>query len=416
MNILIIGDVFGQTGIRAIEKELDKIKKHYKIDLTIANCENVTNCRGLNLVDFTKIKKLGVDFITMGNHTWKHDDINVVLKQKNIIRPYNVYGGKVNKDTKGWDIITVNNKKIKIINLLGHLQYFPIAKIKNPFVELENLLNNGENADITIVDFHAETTSEKNCMLQAFNSHVQVIVGTHTHVQTNDAHIYNNTAYITDLGMCGPSNGIIGAKKEQLIDMFFGLKTQFRLEEEVGEYQFCGVVIKIDDKTNQPIDIKNIYDYVYISKLIGDNDTLSEAYVAIYNEHKKDLRILKDLLIKVDNKLGLNGKERYYYQVFKKVAESSKKDDQIDNYQRFIKENYSGKHATLNEFNTFLSKLFKEESFKAAAETLPNYQYLVDKCNDKETYLLAKISDVSNSSIPHQLHLLLYQKKNMSFY
>lgn len=153
------------------------------------------------------------------------------------------------------------------------------------------------------------------------------------------------------------------------------------------------------------VDIKNIYDYVYISKLIGDNDTLSEAYVAIYNEHKKDLRILKDLLIKVDNKLGLNGKERYYYQVFKKVAESSKKDDQIDNYQRFIKENYSGKHATLNEFNTFLSKLFKEESFKAAAETLPNYQYLVDKCNDKETSLLARVSDVSNSSIPHQLHL-----------
>ncbi len=259
MNILIIGDIFGETGIRAVEQELNKIKKEYKIDLTIANCENVTSCRGLNVSDYTKLKNIGIDFITMGNHTWKHNDINIVLKKKNIIRPYNVYGGVVDKNTKGWDIITVNNKKIKIINLLGNLQYFPIAKIKNPFVELENLLENSEEADITILDFHAETTSEKNCMLRTFCNDVNIIVGTHTHVQTNDAHIYNNTAYITDLGMTGPSEGIIGAKKEPLIDMFFGIKSQFKLSEEIGKYQFCAVVINIDDKTNKPIYIKNIF-------------------------------------------------------------------------------------------------------------------------------------------------------------
>ncbi len=96
-------------------------------------------------------------------------------------------------------------------------------------------------------------------MLQAFNGKVSIIVGTHTHVQTNDATIYNNTAYITDLGMTGPKDGIIGAKKEPLIDMFYGRSKQFRLVEEVGKYQLCGVVVEINDKTNLPTSIENIF-------------------------------------------------------------------------------------------------------------------------------------------------------------
>lgn len=259
MNILLIGDVFGKSGIRALKNELSKIKKKYKIDLTIANCENVSSCRGLTISDYQEVKNIGVDFITMGNHTWKQQDINIVLKQKNIIRPANVFGNNIDKQSKGWDIIEVNNKKIKIINLLGNLQHFNYAKIKNPFIELDNILNNSPKVDITIVDFHAETTSEKNCMLRAFSNDVEIIVGTHTHVQTNDAHIFNNTAYITDLGMTGPANGVIGAKQESLIDMFFGFKQQFKLDEQDGLYQFCGVIVNIDETNNKPTNIKNIY-------------------------------------------------------------------------------------------------------------------------------------------------------------
>ncbi len=125
-------------------------------------------------------------------------------------------------------------------------------------LEFENILKQ-EKVDINIVDFHAETTSEKNCMLQAFNGKVEIIVGTHTHVQTNDAVIYNNTAYITDLGMSGPKDGIIGAKKEPLIDMFFGRNKQFRLIEQIGKYQLCGVVVTIDDNSNKPTAIENIF-------------------------------------------------------------------------------------------------------------------------------------------------------------
>lgn len=151
-------------------------------------------------------------------------------------------------------------------------------------------------------------------------------------------------------------------------------------------------------------DIRKIYTYIYVSMSKGNHDTMSEAYVSTFDEHKKDLRILKDLLIEVDNKLGLKGEKRYYYQVFKKVAESSNKKDQINNYQRFIKDNYSGIHATLDEFNIFLNKLFKKDEFKNVAEKLPNYQYIFDKCINEERFL-ARVSDISNSSIPHQLHL-----------
>ncbi len=142
---------------------------------------------------------------------------------------------------------------------MGTSVYFSLAHIENPFIELESILNNEPKADINIVDFHAETTSEKNCMLQSFNGKVTIIVGTHTHVQTNDAIIYNNTAYITDLGMTGPKDGIIGAKKDPLIEMFYGKSKQFRLSEEVGKYQLCGIVVTIDDNSNNPTSIENIF-------------------------------------------------------------------------------------------------------------------------------------------------------------
>lgn len=166
------------------------------------------------------------------------------------------------------------------------------------------------------------------------------------------------------------------------------------------------------------IDIKAIYDYVYMKDTLGDYNTLSEAYVGVYDTHKKDLKLLKDLIIDVDNKLNLKDRARYYYKVFKEVIPGAKKEDKINNYSRFIKEYDSGAHATISELNTYLYKLFNEENFKKAAETNPNYWYLLKKCEDK--VLLRRISDVSNSSIPHQLHLeelkkiLLNAKKHFS--
>lgn len=259
MKILFIGDVFGETGIRALENVLPKYIKENKIDFTIANCENVTQCRGLSVGDYQSIKKCGVNFITMGNHTWKQPDIKSVLANDDIIRPYNITGPITRDDSKGYRIISINNKKVRIINLMATSIYFSLGRITNPFICLEEILNTDEEVDINIVDFHSETTSEKNCLLRSFSGKLSLIVGTHTHVQTNDAHIFNDTAYISDLGMTGPSEGVIGADPQPLIEMFFNRSNRFCLKENFGKYQFCGAEIEFDDKTNKPKDIKNVF-------------------------------------------------------------------------------------------------------------------------------------------------------------
>ena len=257
MKILLIGDIFGKNGVRAIAQELPRIQQTHHIDITIANAENVSACRGLTMNDYTMLNELGIDYFTMGNHTWKHPDVEEVLSHPNIVCPTN-FDHPLTSQGKSHITFTWKGKNIRLINLMGTSVYFPQARITNPFQTLTTILASGP-ADINIVDFHCETTSEKNCMLQAFCGQVQVIVGTHTHVQTNDAQIYHETAYITDLGMCGSMDGIIGAQKEPLMDMFFERTKQFRLKEAPGRYQFCAVVVTIDDTTNLPVQIETIY-------------------------------------------------------------------------------------------------------------------------------------------------------------
>lgn len=261
MNILFIGDIFGKCGLIAIENELNKIKKEFNIDFVIANAENTSLGRGLTYDDYHHLNSCGIDFFTMGNHTWHKKEIFDILKnEKNIIRPYNIINniemGQIGLGTK---VINVKNKTIRITNLLGSTVNFKNLQT-NPFNEMVDIILE-DNSDIHIVDFHSETTSEKNAFFLEFQNKVSAIFGTHTHVQTNDVKIINNTAYITDVGMTGPSNGIIGAKPESIITMFKGKSERFRLEEQIGKYQFSAVVLSIDDKTNKPISLKNILRY-----------------------------------------------------------------------------------------------------------------------------------------------------------
>ena len=265
MNILFIGDIFGKTGIRAILKQLDHIIDEYNIDFVIANGENTTKCRGLSYADYSNLKKLGINFFTLGNHTWRQNDYPEVLKQDDVIRPLNI---NENSDLAnyglGTRVVEVKNKKIRITNLLGSSIYnrYSEQNFINPFKCLESLLSEIQHEDsIHIVDFHSETTSEKNCAIRSFKGRVQAILGTHTHVQTNDARIIENTAYITDIGMTGPAEGIIGAKEDTLIEMFYDDRQFFKLSEASGKYQLSFIVIEFDDSTNNPISIKNLIIY-----------------------------------------------------------------------------------------------------------------------------------------------------------
>ncbi len=262
MNILFIGDIFGKAGIRAVKENVDKIKINEKIDFVIANAENTTQCRGLNFDDYNDLCSYGIDFITMGNHTWHKDEVyDIFNKEKNIIRPYNVQSKNEIINGEGTKIVIVNNKKIRITNLLGQsIDWFNKYEIFNPFNLLDEIIEKDKiekNIDIHIIDFHGETTSEKNAMLHYFKNRVTAIFGTHTHVQTNDSKIVSNTAYITDAGMTGPKDGIIGASKESIIKKFIGESERFRLTEEEGDYQFNAVILTINEN-NIPTNIKTI--------------------------------------------------------------------------------------------------------------------------------------------------------------
>ncbi|MDE6472923.1 MAG: TIGR00282 family metallophosphoesterase [Ureaplasma sp.] len=262
MRIMCIGDIFAKTGRRALRTELLALREKYNIDYVIANAENATHCKGLTVKHYNELMSYGVDFFTMGNHTWNREDVYELLKTKfNIIRPYNIrFDSNYSMYGVGSRIVNFNGIKIRITNLLGESVMFN-NKQYSPFEAMDSILESKEECDLHIVDFHAETTSEKNAFFCLYQSKVSLIYGTHTHVQTADERIRENTAFITDVGMTGPSDGIIGAKIVNMIDKFKNNTGRFILEEQVGKYQFCAIIVDFDMKTKTPISIERIYKY-----------------------------------------------------------------------------------------------------------------------------------------------------------
>ena len=259
MKILFIGDIFAKSGRKAIIENVANIKKTKKIDLVIANAENASHGRSLTKSNYDDLINAGVDMVTMGNHTWDIPEFYKLSNEAKIIRPFNVEKGtKEANNGVGTKIFNLGKKRIQITNLLSQQCNTKNAIVTNPFKAMEWILTNTSKPDIHIIDFHAETTSEKKAFLYAFAGKVELIVGTHTHVQTSDEQIYKNTAFITDLGMCGAKESIIGAKPDEIIDMFKGNRPKFHLEPGKGPYQFNSIIVEIDDKTNKP---KKIYRY-----------------------------------------------------------------------------------------------------------------------------------------------------------
>lgn len=243
MNILFIGDLFGNDSVTYLERNLERIKKEYKINLVLANAENVTNGKGLAFRHYKRLQKLGIACFTMGNHTFSNSEILDYIDDSNVIRPANL---NISVGS-GYRIINYNSKSICVINLMGRV--FITQSLDCPFRTLDNILNT-VNADYYIVDMHAEATSEKIALGLDFDGRVDAIVGTHTHVQTADERVLpNGTLYITDIGMTGPLNGVIGSEKEPIIERFrTGMFTRANVAE--GTYQFNAVVLSIGTNTN----------------------------------------------------------------------------------------------------------------------------------------------------------------------
>ncbi|MDH6604127.1 metallophosphoesterase (TIGR00282 family) [Bacilli bacterium PM5-9] len=252
MNILFIGDVFGEVGRDLIDEHLQELKKEYKIDFVIANGENATHGKGLLKKHYDELLNYGVNCITMGNHTFDHSEILEWIDSANfLVRPanYSKYTPGV-----GTRVFEVNDIKIQVTNILGRVFYGGI--INHPVEVLDEIVENS-TADIHIVDIHADATAEKICLGYEFDGKVSAVLGTHTHVQTADERILDNgTAYISDVGMCGPFNQCIGMDKKNVV---YRMKTGLPARFEVGAAPgiLCGVVINFDDKFNA-ISIKRI--------------------------------------------------------------------------------------------------------------------------------------------------------------
>ena len=254
MNILAIGDIVGEIGVKKIVKELPKLKEKYNIDFSIINGENSAGGMGITKKIFDSLINAGADVITMGNHTWGKKDIFSFIDDKRIVRPANYTKGLPGND---YSIVNKNNKRIAVINLIGRTSMGILSE--NPFIVANDIYNKLKNqVDIFVLDFHAEATAEKIAMGYYMDGKYTIVYGTHTHVQTADEQILEKgTAYITDVGMTGPKKSVIGMDVGVSFKRFVtSLPERYKLAD--SEAMINGCVFKINDETNRTEEIIRI--------------------------------------------------------------------------------------------------------------------------------------------------------------
>ena len=255
MKILFIGDIVGKSGRDIVSSLLCSIKKENNIDLVIANGENSAHGKGITNKIYYELLNDGIDYITMGNHTYSKSEINEHIDNMDrLIVPYN--HSKRNTDNY-YKIITYKSLKFCLTNVLG------IALLgesnQDPYSTFEEIKKKTENLnpDFYFVDLHAETTAEKRVFAEYFKDSAKVVVGTHTHIQTADERMIDDCAFITDVGMCGSYDSVIGRDtQESILANVQHIKTHYNIAE--GPAIFCGVIIEIDEKKKIPTSISRI--------------------------------------------------------------------------------------------------------------------------------------------------------------
>jgi len=251
MKILVLGDVMGLSGRKALKKNLPKIIDENKIDFAIINGENAADDgKGITKQIVEEFFQLGIDVITSGNHIWdKKETTNFIETEDRLLRPANMVEGSPGK---GFGIYLCKKKKFKVgvINLMGNVfmrkteDVFKVAKDLKEKIILKN------NVDFSVVDFHGEITSEKMAIGHFFDGYTTCVVGTHTHVPTADTRVLENgTAYQTDIGMCGDYNSVIGMNKENSLKKFFKEKDALKHFPSEGEASLSGVIVEGNNET-----------------------------------------------------------------------------------------------------------------------------------------------------------------------
>lgn len=254
MNILIIGDIFGSCGLDYTTLVLREIKADNAIDLCIANAENVSGGNGITQSDYLELLDAGVDGFTMGNHTFgKKDIVHLLRNENNVVRPANYPEGTPGS---GSMILCAAGKKVGIINLMGRVN---LLNIDCPFRAADREIARLKGkCDIILVDFHAEATSEKIALGYYLDGRATCVFGTHTHVQTADETILpRGTGYITDIGMTGAIQSVIGVSKEVIIERFLTAMPQ-KFDHANGKAKLCGIIVTTDDATNRCTGVRRI--------------------------------------------------------------------------------------------------------------------------------------------------------------
>ena len=254
MNILVLGDVVGEIGCEFLRKKLPALKKLKGIDFCIANGENSSTGNGITPYSADYLFSSGVDFITTGNHVFRRKEVFELLDESEfIIRPMNFHPSCPGV---GYRIVDLGFTSIGILNLSGAMY---LDKCACPFETADKAIEEmKKQTDIILVDFHAEATSEKKALGFYLDGRVSALFGTHTHVQTSDATILKGgTGYITDLGMCGVIDSVLGVDKKIVIDKFrFGMPVRF--DGATGDCMLNGCIFTIDEKSGRCISAEAI--------------------------------------------------------------------------------------------------------------------------------------------------------------
>lgn len=254
MRIAFIGDIVGQPGRKMIQQHLKNAREEYGIDFVIANYENASHGFGLTFRNANELVSYGIDVMTGGNHTWDKKDIIPLFETHELLRPHNYPEGVPGTGCKVYD---VNGEKLAVINLMGH---FSMPYVDNAFRCAQEIVDNLKIVDGVkniFIDFHAEATSEKRGMMMLLQGKVSGIIGTHTHVSTDDFQIANGTAYLTDIGLTGCRDNVIGMDEKVPLKQFLsGMKGHFDIPKKCKAIMQIAVMDFNDGKCTSAFKLK----------------------------------------------------------------------------------------------------------------------------------------------------------------
>ncbi|MFA7117271.1 MAG: TIGR00282 family metallophosphoesterase [Sphaerochaetaceae bacterium] len=254
LNALMLGDVCGQPGCRALFVGLRSLVKETHADIVVVNGENAANGFGLSIANMNQFFSLGVDVVTSGNHIWQQEELRPFLdSEPRLLRPANYPAGVVGH---GMAIVSTKLGPVVVINVQGRVE---LPQIDDPFrISQEMIVKAQKQSKVILVDFHAEFTEEKEALGFFLDGKASVVVGTHTHVQTCDEKILpKKTAYITDMGFCGPRESVIGSDPQTAIEKQL---SQMPLRSEIADHSpvIQGVLVKIDYESGSALSIERI--------------------------------------------------------------------------------------------------------------------------------------------------------------